>query len=161
MTKSLKKKPWNRVDQPVYSIASAAEGQVNMNICSYATPVSMKPKRFIVAIYKNTLTLELVRKNPEFILQYLTQEQHRLINLLGKKSGYSIDKTQRLKNQVASYNDFVVLKDCLAYVHLSVLSWLDGGDHWCTLCDVVAYRNIQEAEPLTLNYLRDKKIISA
>lgn len=161
MMKSLRKKPWNRVDQPVYSIASAAEGHVNMNICSYVTPVSMKPKRFIIAIYKNTLTLELVKKNPEFILQYLSQEQYKLINLLGKKSGHSIDKIQRLKNQVASYNDFVVLKDCLAYVHLRVLSWLDGGDHWCTLCDVVANKNIREAEPLTLNYLRDKKIISA
>ncbi|MBX2946049.1 MAG: flavin reductase family protein [Cyclobacteriaceae bacterium] len=158
--KSLRKKPWNRVDQPVYSIASKAGDQANMNICSYVTPVSMKPKRFIVALYKNTLTLELVRKNPEFILQYLTRDQHRLINLLGKKSGHAIDKISRLKNQVTVYNDFVVLKDCLAYAHLKAVAWLDGGDHWCTLCDVVAYKNIQEAVPLTLNYLRDKKIIS-
>ncbi|MFN3841121.1 MAG: flavin reductase family protein [Cyclobacteriaceae bacterium] len=159
MMKSLRKKPWNRVDQPVYSIASEAEGQVNMNICSYATPVSMVPKRFIVAICKNTLTLELVKKNPQFILQYLSQEQYKLINLLGKKSGHSINKIQRLKNQVASYNHFTVLKDCLAYVHLSVLSWLDGGDHWCVLCDVESYKNMNEKEPLTLRYLKKKKII--
>jgi len=161
MMKSLRKKPWNRVDQPVYSIASKAGGQANMNICSYVTPVSMKPKQFFVAIYKNTLTLELVRKNPEFILQYLTRDQHRLITLLGKKSGYSIDKIQRLKKKVESFNDFVVLKDCLAYVHLKAVAWLDGGDHWCALCNVIAYKNIQEAVPLTLDYLRDKKIISA
>lgn len=94
---SLRKNPWNRVDQPVYSISSAANGAVNMNICSYATPISMKPKRYIVAIYRNTRTLELVQQNPEFVLQFLTRSQYTLVNLLEKKSGSKINKLKRIR----------------------------------------------------------------
>ncbi len=159
MMKSLRKKPWNRVDQPVYSIASIAETKANMNICSYVTPVSMKPKRFIVAIYKKTLTLDLVRKNSEFILQYLAQDQYRVVNLLGKKSGYAVDKMQRLKNKIEPFKNFIVMKNCLAYVHLNVVEWLDGGDHWCTLCDVVSHKNLKKGKPLTTEYLKKMKII--
>lgn len=158
---SLRKKPWNRVDQPVYSISSAAHGEVNMNICSYATPVSMKPKRYIVAIYKNTRTLELVKQNPEFVLQFLTRSQYTLVNLLGKKSGRKINKLKYIKEGVFFHEHFSVLKNALAFVHLTVREWLDGGDHFCALCDVKVYKNLNESPPLTLDYLKQKKIISS
>jgi flavin reductase (DIM6/NTAB) family NADH-FMN oxidoreductase RutF len=158
---SLRKKPWNRVGQPVYSISSAAKGVVNMNICSYATPVSMKPKRYIVAIYKNTQTLELVQQNPQFVLQFLTRSQYTLVNLLGKKSGSKINKLTRIKEGIFFYQEFPVLENALAFVHLTVRAWLDGGDHLCALCDVKYGRNLHEGPPLTLEYLKQKKIISA
>ena len=50
-------KPWNRVDGPIYSLATTAEGKGNLNICSYVTPIAMKPKRFIIGVYKDTKTL--------------------------------------------------------------------------------------------------------
>jgi flavin reductase (DIM6/NTAB) family NADH-FMN oxidoreductase RutF len=158
---SLRKKPWNRVNQPVYSIASAANDKVNMNICSYVTAVSMQPKRFIVAIFKNTLTLELVKQNPQFVLQFLAQEQYKTVPLLGKKSGYNTDKLSKLKEPLDTFHDFTILANCLAVVELSIMQWIDGGDHWCALCDVVRYKNLKEGKPLTLDYLREKKIISA
>lgn len=156
---TLKKKPWNRVDQPVYSVASAAGGRVNMNICSYVTPVSMKPKRYVVAIYKNTLTLELIQQNPEFVLQFLDQKHSNLVNRFGKKSGKKADKLKRLQKELDFLGEFPYLKSALAIVHLKVIQWLDGGDHWCALCDVVTSKNLNEGTPLTLSYLKEKKII--
>ncbi len=157
---AIRKKPWNRVDQPVYSISSAHNAEVNMNICSYATPVSMKPKRYIVAIYKNTKTLELIKQNPQFLLQILAEDQYKLINLLGKKSGFHMNKIEKIKEPVELYNEtFAYLSHSLAYLHLRVLDWLDGGDHWCTLCDVVAYKNLNPGKPLSLALLKKKKII--
>ncbi|MEN9653372.1 MAG: hypothetical protein RL303_1092, partial [Verrucomicrobiota bacterium] len=50
-------KPWNRVDGPIFSLATTAHGKGNLNICSYVTPISMKPKRFIIGVYKETKTL--------------------------------------------------------------------------------------------------------
>lgn len=158
---SLRKKPWNRVDQPVYSISSAAQGAVNMNICSYATPVSLIPKRYIVAIYKNTRTLELVEQNPEFVLQFLTRSQYPMVNLLGKKSGSKINKLKRIKEGIFYHEQFPVLENALAFVHLTVREWFDGGDHLCALCDVKSYKNLHEGPPLTLEYLKQKKIISS
>ncbi|MCU0358819.1 MAG: flavin reductase family protein [Cyclobacteriaceae bacterium] len=156
---ALKKKPWNRVDQPVYSIASAAGDRSNMNICSYVTPVSMHPKRYMVAIYKNTFTLELVKENPQFVLQFLDQSHSKLVNLLGKKSGKKTDKLKRLANDMNFLGPFPYLKSALAIVHLDVVHWLDGGDHWCVLCDVITSKNLNDGIPLTLNYLKEKKII--
>lgn len=156
---TLRKKPWNRVDQPVYSIASAAGGSINMNICSYATPVSMHPKRYIVAIYKGTQTLEFVQQQQEFLLQVLDQSHYTLVNLLGKKSGKKLDKVKRIKEPIAYHSAFPYLENSLAYIHLVVRTWLDGGDHWCVLCDVKSYKNLNEGTPLTLDYLRAKTII--
>ncbi len=72
---STKQKPWNRVDQPVYSISSLADGKPNMNICTYAVPVSLKPKQFMVAVYHGTRTLTNVWAYPEFLLHYLSRSQ--------------------------------------------------------------------------------------
>ena len=49
--KKIRVKPWNRVDGPIYSLSTAAHGKGNLNICSYVTPISMKPKRYIVGVY--------------------------------------------------------------------------------------------------------------
>lgn len=121
----------------------------------------MQPKRFIVAIYKNTLTLELVKQQQQFVLQFLAQEQYKTVALLGKKSGYSLNKISKLKEPLATFQEFTILANCLAIVHLNILEWFDGGDHWCTLCEVKSYKNLNEGNPLTLDYLREKKIIAA
>jgi len=157
----IRKKPWNRVNLPVYSISSKALGQHNMHIITYASQISMQPKRFICGIYDGTKTLENVETSGEFVLQLLSNTQYRLVDLLGKKSGKTIDKISRLqkRNELDSWNDFYILKNALAVMHLKVLNSFDGGDHKCFLCDVVSYKNIQEGDALTLDTLRHHKMI--
>lgn len=94
-----KKKPWNRINLPVYSISCKAGELCNMNICTYVSAVSMQPKRMMVAVYNDTFTLELITKNPHFVLQLLSTDQYRLVDLLGKKSGHTIDKIKRLEKE--------------------------------------------------------------
>ena len=154
-----RKKPWNRIDAPVYSVSSFNETKNNMNICTYVTAISMHPKRFVVGIYKNTCTLTNVMMHPKFILQLLSFNQYRLVNLLGKSSGTSIDKITKLKAPLMMWNEFHVLQEACALIHLSVIEWIDAGDHWATICEVIAYKNMNDTLPLTLNDLRLKKII--
>ena len=162
VTNQIKKKPWNRVDLPVYSISSKGNEYDNMNIITYASAVSMKPKRFICAVYKNTKTLENVRSNGQFVLQILSDSQYALVRLLGKQTGNKINKIERLskRNLLSEWNGFSILKDALAIMEMKIINEIDGGDHVCFLCDVVAYKNINEGNELTLNILSDKKIIS-
>lgn len=162
MSVQIKKKPWNRVDLPVYSISSKGAEFDNMNIITYATAVSMKPKRFICAVYKNTKTLENVRLNGQFVLQILSNTQYALVRLLGKQSGNKINKIEKLskRNLLSEWKGFNVLKEALALMEMKVIDEMDGGDHVCFLCDVVAYKNINEGKELTLNILSEKKIIS-
>lgn len=132
-----------------------------MHIITYASQISMQPKRFICGIYDGTKTLENVETSGEFVLQLLSNTQYRLVDLLGKKSGKTIDKISRLqkRNELDSWNDFYILKNALAVMHLKVLNSFDGGDHKCFLCDVVSYKNIQEGDALTLDTLRHHKMI--
>jgi flavin reductase (DIM6/NTAB) family NADH-FMN oxidoreductase RutF len=155
------RRPWNRVNLPVYSISSKSGDNANMHIITYASQISMKPKRFICGIYDGTQTLENVSQNGEFILQLLAATQYRLVDLLGKKSGKEIDKISRLKkrNELEEWKGYPVLKNCLALMQLKVISNFDGGDHKAFLCDVIAYKNLNNGEVLTLDTLRAHKLI--
>ncbi len=164
------KKPWNIPDLPVYSIATQADGKVNMNICTYVSAVSMSPKRYAVAIYYDTQTLENVRQNQEFVLQLLSEKQAPVVRNFGQKSGRSFDKhgfIQR-KNQkspvdsayqLTQWNGWPVLKESVALLHLKVIQHQNAGDHELFLCDVVSYKVQNNHNPLTINKLRELKLV--
>ncbi len=161
------KRPWNRVDLPVYSISSkAVNGNANMNIITYAQAVSMQPKQFVCAIYQNTQTLSNVQENPHFVLQILSTHQYRLVELLGKNSGKYINKIERLAKRkiVTDWKGFPILKDCIAVIEmkahpLKIQSGQDIPDHSLFLCDVLSYKNLNTGEALSLNILREKNLI--
>ena len=154
-------RPWNRINVPVYSISSKANEQSNMHIITYATAISMHPKRYVCGIYNGTKTLQNVLATNEFVLQLLGENQYRLVDLLGKKSGNSIDKISRLKkrDELIEWNGYYILKNCLAVMQLKVIHAFDGGDHQGFLCDVIAYKNLQPGNALTLDTLRIHKMI--
>jgi len=79
------KRPWNRTNLPVYSVSSGLGNDANMHICTYVSSVSMEPKRYMVAIYKNTKTLQNIESHGEFVLQLLASDQFNLVKLLGKQ----------------------------------------------------------------------------
>jgi len=156
-----KKKPWNRISLPVYSISSKTESNENMHICTYVSAVSMQPKRMMVAIYHGTQTLVNVEANPHFVLQLLAAGQYNLVNQLGKQSGKNVPKMMRLDKRklLAVWNGFKVLKAALAVMELQVINTMEGGDHRLYLCDVLAYKNLNEGDPLTTKILNEKGII--
>ena len=58
------KRPWNIVDHAVYSLVSYDnENNINMNICTYVSAISMKPKVFMILLTKIDLeyTAEIAR----------------------------------------------------------------------------------------------------
>lgn len=60
---------------------------------------------------------------------------------------------------VTEWNNFKVLGNALAYILLKQHSRIDAGDHVLFLFDVMGFLNNRDAEGLTLNELRRKKII--
>jgi len=161
------KRPWNRIDLPVYSISSKSiNGNANMNIITYAQAVSMHPKQFICAIYQNTQTLDNIQANPHFVLQILSSDQYRLVELLGKKSGIHINKIERLNRRklLTEWKGFSILKDCIAVMEMKAQPvQIQSGqlvpDHSLFLCDVLSYKNLNDGEALSLNILRAKNLI--
>lgn len=155
-------KPWNRVDAPVYSLSTSHDGRGNLNICSYVTPISMKPKRYLIGVYKDTKTLDNLDANPIGLLNFLAEDHADLVRLLGKKSGHKIDKIKALGDRIEHVGDGLYkINGALAIVRLKFLQRLDGGDHWAWLAHVENYENLKAGTFLSLEELKRQKIILA
>ncbi len=156
-----RKKPWNRVNLPVYSISSRQGDQHNMHIITYASQISMQPKQFVCGVYHGTKTLQQIEASGSFVLQLLAAQQYRMVDLLGKKSGHTIDKIARLqkRNELEEWNGFYILKNCLAVMQLSISGSFEGGDHRGFICNLTAFKNLHDGEVLTLDILRAHKLI--
>lgn len=155
-------KAWNIPSMPVYSLASYNENSVNMNICTYVTPVSMRPKLYAIGIYENTQTLLNIENSDFAVLQLLHISQSYLIKKLGQTSGKTYNKQQYLekKNELEKWMDFQVLRNTSARFLLHKIDHLTTGDHTVYIFKVdksVAFNK----DYLHLNILRDKKIIRA
>ncbi len=157
------KKPWNLSNVTIYSLASYnAEQEVNMNICTYVTPISMTPKLYSIAIYRNTKTLENCLNTQNAVLQILSKDQIQLVNTLGKKSGLNYNKKKYLdKKQVCTHwENHTVLKDCAAYVLLDKIEVIDikESDHILFIFKALKAKTYHD-NLLTLNDLRAKKLV--
>ncbi|MEM6642999.1 MAG: flavin reductase [Bacteroidota bacterium] len=126
------KRPWNIVDMPVYSLATYEGDQVNMNICTYVSAVSMKPKLFMIGVDYSTKTYELISRSSTAVLQILHEDHKNLIKLLGKSSGRKIDKNQKLeeKELLTTWHGRKVLAGACGYLLLDLKERANiGGDH--------------------------------
>lgn len=155
------RRPWNIVDQPVYSLATYADAQFNMNICTYVTAVSMSPKMYAVAVYHNTKTLFNLQHTNTAVLQLLSTEQIKLVNVLGKKSGNNYNKENYLykKKLITTWQGYAVLENSAALLLLHKKFVVPSGDHDLFLFDVIKFTTLQETDILTFSKLINAGII--
>ena len=143
-----------------------------MNICTYVSAVSLEPKRYMVAVYHNTQTIENIQNKNEFVLQLLAESQYRLVRNFGQKSGKIFDKqgflNRKNQNKIAEkenpyaidfWNNFEVLSNAVSLILLKPIQIIPAGDHDMYLCDVVSFENLNDSPILTLDVLRQKKLI--
>jgi len=156
------KRPWNIVNMPVYSLATYSEERVNMNICTYVTAVSMKPKLFLVAVDYSTKTFENLGSGQVSILQILHQDHQNLVNLLGKKSGNQINKADKLysKGLLTRWNGRDVLSGACGYLALEMRGRKNvAGDHELFWFEVVKSKTNLENNILMFQDLIEAGII--
>jgi len=157
------KRPWNLIDGQVYSLATYRDEGVNMNIMSYVTAVSMKPKRYSAAVYHDTYTLANLEQSEVAVLQFLSTRHLPFIQTLGKKSGIDIDKERYLEkhDMLDDWKSLRVLRDCTALIALKKMEQTSAGDHELFIFDVLKYETFKNPDQLLrLNHLREKSLIS-
>jgi flavin reductase (DIM6/NTAB) family NADH-FMN oxidoreductase RutF len=155
------RKPWNLPDLPVHSLMTMGAGErVNMNICTYATAVSMRPKRYAIAVYHGTRTLENLHASGQAVLQYLHPDQARLVRQLGLKSGMRFDKDAwlRVGARLSNWLGYPVLTGVSALVELRMVDRWAAGDHDLFLFDAGASKTLRDGV-LTTSDLRAAGII--
>jgi flavin reductase (DIM6/NTAB) family NADH-FMN oxidoreductase RutF len=158
-----RKRPWNLVDTAVYSLCTLREEEWNMNICTYVTPVTLHPKRYMVAVALGTYTHDLMSSSEEAVLQLLAADQAPIVRVLGRKSGRTYDKQSylRRKDALASWEAMPVLREAVAWIYLRKCDCLEAGDHTLFLMEVLRHKHIRDSPPLTNALLVAQKIIRA
>jgi len=140
------RRPWNRVSQQIYSLSTLdANGIINMNIVSYATAATLKPKSYVIAVYRGTKTHTNIfdkSANEYFLLQGLAKPQSKFVRPLGQKSGLRHDKAKYLAKQNISFyslegSDYGYLPDCGFVIACKVTSTIPYGDHDLITAEVV------------------------
>lgn len=154
------KRPWNLANVPIYSLATYNGPHVNMNICMYVSAVSMKPKRYMVAVYHQTQSLQNIHHNKIAVLQLLGKQHLFLVNPLGKKSGRHYDKEAYLgrKKSLEVWNGKNVLTNCAGLMEAENIWSKDAGDHTIFLFDIKRFRTNHE-NVLMLDDLRQSKLV--
>jgi len=157
------KRPWNIINPPIYSLVTYDEtDNLNMNICSYVSAVSLKPKLYSIAIDYSTKTYENLKLNSSVVLQLLSKSHLKIIRKLGKKSGYLINKEKYLKSKdmLDNWRKNIVLKDTCALIELKKNNEINiEGDHAIFTFSVLKYTTLSEDRILTFRDLIDNKII--
>jgi flavin reductase (DIM6/NTAB) family NADH-FMN oxidoreductase RutF len=157
------KRPWNIIDLPIYSLQTTGKkGNINMNICTYVSAISIKPKMYSIAIDYNTKTFENLENSSEAILQILSFDNMKLVRNLGKKSGYKLNKNNYLMNNdlLRNWKGSEVLKNVCACLKLKKKSSVTHhGDHAIYFFDVITYKTFSDHNILTFQDLVNNKII--
>lgn len=157
------KRPWNIVNPAVYSLITYDENDIlNMNICSYVSAVSLKPKLYLIAIDYSTKTYKNLKQNSVVVLQLLSKSHLKIIRKLGKLSGYSYNKEKYLKSKgiLNNWEKHLVLKNVCALLELKKMSEINiEGDHAIFTFSVSKFKTLSEDSVLTFKDLIDNKII--
>ena len=157
------KRPWNIVNPAIYSLITYDEkDNLNMNICSYVTAVSLKPKIYSIAVDYSTKTYENLNLNSLVVLQLLSKSHLKIIRKLGKTSGYFFNKENylRSKEMLENWRGKTVLKDTCALLELKKVNEINiEGDHAIFTFSVSKYKTLSESGILTFKDLIDNKII--
>lgn len=164
------------LDVPTYSLSTTDEaGRTGMNILTYATPVSMKPKRiWSIALYKGTVAHENFSRTGQGVLQLLAPEHSKLVEILGRFSGRDIQKKEECRKLGFPWiesNRFKceILPGCSYYLKIKISDhgMIDCGSHDVALCFVEDMLIQVDAEEgimpryLTTGKLRESGIITA
>ncbi len=143
----------------IHSITTCFQEQTNANIASWVMQCAMQGKYFVVALYHPDYTLELVKQSKILNINLLAEDQYRLVNLLGRKSGRQVQKLTKIAHQLDN-RGCPFLLESIGYFQCEVSHSTSGGDHELVVCKVIKQVKLNpDKQVLTMNYLREKKLV--
>lgn len=154
---------WNYINYQVYSLSTIdPEGVGNMNICTYVSAYSMDPKKFMIAVYKNTKTLDNLKIGNKAILQVLSSANIVQVRRFGYKSGREQNKLKGLEKILEWQDNIPYLTNSFGIIFLTLEKLIvDNGDHEIGIFVVNSQKVLNEkSELLTTQMLKSANILS-
>lgn len=142
--------PWNKVPQVLYSLStSSRDGKSNMNICSYAVPISMKPKKYMIALDPNSKTYDNFCKDWEGVLQVLSKDCKKYARPFEKKSWKNVNKLEKYKKDTQTFRDYPVLNQAIAVLKVKMVKQvaIAESDHDLFIVEVLHWKYLNPDAP--------------
>ncbi len=123
---------------PIVVVTAAADGRGNGQVAVSVHGASIVPQRprLTVALWKDNLTHDLVRRAGAFAVHLLRHDQDALVYHFGLQSGREVDKLAAVPHETGVTGTPLLL-DCLGVFECRVLTLMDGGDMTVFLGEVV------------------------
>uniref|UniRef100_A0A7S2Y493 Flavin reductase like domain-containing protein n=1 Tax=Entomoneis paludosa TaxID=265537 RepID=A0A7S2Y493_9STRA len=163
------------LDVPTYSLATCQDNDhnntSNMNILTYATPVSIRPDRlWSLGLFHDTLTYQNFAATKQGVLQLLRPCHAELVKVLGGSSGRDVDKQSECETlgypwikAPAEWGESApeLLPDCVCYLQMSLVgeNLIDCGSHSVAICKVESmWTSKNDEEPEDVPHLHTARL---
>ncbi|KAL1514966.1 hypothetical protein AB1Y20_004042 [Prymnesium parvum] len=129
------------LNNPVFSLATVGEnGLTNMNILTYASPIGITPRRWVISLVRKSETHRNFAKRRGGVLQLLMAQHGPLIYTLGGCSARDVDKEEACRQLGFQWKKFDgvdewLIDDCAVYYRLSMEGdFINAGEHDAAIC---------------------------
>ncbi len=154
----MNQKALHLISYGLYVVTSTNGEAINGLIVNTVMQVASKPPMVAVAINKENLTCEYIRKSRVFAASVLgTDAPMEVIGRFGFRSGRDIDKFESIRYQTGTTGAPVVLDYAIAYIEVAVTQEVDAGTHVIFIGEVVDADILREGEPMTYAYYHQVK----
>lgn len=154
----MNRKALHLISYGLYVVTSADGEALNGQIVNTVMQVASIPPMVAVAINKENLTCEYIRKSSIFAASVLgTDTPMEMIGRFGFRSGRDIDKFEGVGYKTGTTGAPVVLDHALAYIEVEVAQEVDAGTHILFIGEVVDADVLKEGDPMTYEYYHQVK----
>lgn len=133
---------WTRKypEQVVLAITKNEKDRVNLMAVGWICTASAEPPMFVMGIDEHAYTLELIRKNKEFVIAYPTENMSTETLYLGTTHGHDKDKGTEcdLTFSEAKKVNIPLLSDAVANFECRLVDIVRPGDSSLVIGEIVA-----------------------
>jgi flavin reductase (DIM6/NTAB) family NADH-FMN oxidoreductase RutF/rubredoxin len=151
-------KVFRKISYGLYIVTSREGDRINGQAANAVMQVCSTPPLVAIAINKENLTHEFIKKSNVFAISILAQDAPlRLIGNFGFKSGREVNKFDGKNYRVGANGCPIVEDHTVGYVEAKVMDELDAGTHTIFVAEVTEGQPLNDKEPMTYAYYHQVK----
>ncbi len=151
-------KVFRKISYGLYIVTSREGDRINGQAANAVMQVCASPPLVAIAINKENLTHEFIKKSRIFAISILSQDvPPRLIGGFGFKSGREVDKFAGLNYRLGANGCPILQEHTLGYLEGKVAKEMDAGTHTIYVGEIMEGKLLNDGEPMTYAYYHEVK----
>lgn len=135
----------------MYAVTAQYENKNGVFLANWVSQCSFEPPMLMLAVERDSSTLELMRASGLFAVHVLASGQREFAGMLGKSSRTNPRKLDAARWQPSALTQNPILLDTLGYVECRVHSHAQAGDSIVLVGEIIAAEVFNtELTPLTM-----------